>query len=116
MTGRFSPQFVEDLLSRVDIVDLIDSRISLKPSGANFVACCPFHSEKTPSFTVSRTKQFYHCFGCGAHGDAIAFLMAFDRLAFPEAITSLAQSAGSDSATHRPAGTAFPTIGTAPTC
>ena len=94
MAGRFSPQFLEDLLARIDIVDLIDSRIGLKASGANFIACCPFHTEKTPSFTVNRTKQFYHCFGCGVHGDAIAFLMAFERLAFPEAVASLAQSAG----------------------
>ncbi|MBM4200607.1 MAG: DNA primase [Gammaproteobacteria bacterium] len=94
MAGRFTPQFLEDLLSRIDIIDLIDARVTLKSSGANFVACCPFHTEKTPSFTVSRTKQFYHCFGCGAHGDAIAFVMAFDRLSFPEAVASLAQTAG----------------------
>lgn len=94
MAGRFSPQFLEDLLARIDIVDLIDSRVSLKASGTNFTACCPFHTEKTPSFTVNRPKQFYHCFGCGVHGDAIAFLMAFERLSFPEAVASLAHSAG----------------------
>ena len=71
--------FIQTLLSRVDIVEVIDRYVPLKKAGANYVACCPFHSEKTPSFTVSPTKQFYHCFGCGAHGTAIGFLMEHAR-------------------------------------
>ena len=67
--------FIQELLSRIDVVDVIDKRIPLKKAGANFVACCPFHQEKTPSFTVSPSKQFYHCFGCGEHGSAISFLI-----------------------------------------
>ena len=70
-----SQSFIQDLLSRVDVVDVIEREVPLKKAGANYAACCPFHSEKTPSFTVSPTKQFYHCFGCGAHGSAIGFLM-----------------------------------------
>ena len=69
--------FIQTLLSRVDIVDVIDRLVPLKKTGANYSACCPFHSEKTASFTVSPTKQFYHCFGCGAHGTAISFLMEY---------------------------------------
>jgi len=94
MAGRFSQEFLDTLLARIDIVDLIAARVSLKKSGGNYVACCPFHSEKTPSFAVSRPRQFYHCFGCGTHGDAIAFVMAFDRLGFPEAVLALAESVG----------------------
>src|SRR6478752_4661183 len=86
--------FVQELLGRVDIVDVIESYLPLKRAGANLVACCPFHSEKTPSFTVSPTKQFYHCFGCGAHGTAIGFLMEHDGKSFPEAIEALARDAG----------------------
>jgi len=86
--------FIQDLLARVDIVDLIDRHVRLKKAGANYSACCPFHSEKTPSFTVSQTKQFYHCFGCGAHGTAIGFLMEFQGLGFVEAIRELASSIG----------------------
>jgi DNA primase len=94
MAQRFSEQFLADLLARIDIVDLVDARVPLKRSGGNFKACCPFHSEKTPSFNVSRSKQFYHCFGCGAHGDAIDFLRNFDRLDFAEAVVALAESVG----------------------
>jgi DNA primase len=95
MAGRFNQAFLDDLLSRIDIVELIDARVPLKRSGgSNYVACCPFHNEKTPSFNVSRPKQFYHCFGCGTSGDAIGFVMAFDRLAFPEAVARLAESVG----------------------
>ena len=65
--------FINELLNRIDVVDIIDKRVPLKKTGANFVACCPFHQEKTPSFSVSPSKQFYHCFGCGAHGSAISF-------------------------------------------
>ena len=86
--------FIQTLLARVDIVDVIDRIVPLKKAGANFQACCPFHSEKTPSFTVSPTKQFYHCFGCGAHGTAIGFLMEHDGKSFPEAIETLARDAG----------------------
>jgi DNA primase len=86
--------FIQTLLGRVDIVDVIDRSVPLKKAGANYQACCPFHSEKTPSFTVSPTKQFYHCFGCGAHGTAIGFLMEHDGKSFPEAVESLARDAG----------------------
>lgn len=83
-------QFIDDLLARADIVELIDSRVPLKKAGKNYQACCPFHTEKSPSFSVSQDKQFYHCFGCGEHGNAISFLMEFDRLEFPDAIEELA--------------------------
>ncbi|MDR2637231.1 MAG: DNA primase [Zoogloeaceae bacterium] len=86
--------FIQDLLTRVDIVDLIDRYVHLKKAGANYAACCPFHSEKTPSFTVSPSKQFYHCFGCGAHGTAIGFLMEYQGLGFVEAVKELAASVG----------------------
>jgi DNA primase len=86
--------FIQTLLSRVDIVDVIDRYVPLKKTGANFSACCPFHSEKTPSFTVSPTKQFYHCFGCGAHGTAIGFLMEYGGKSFPDAVEELARDAG----------------------
>jgi DNA primase len=86
--------FIQSLLGRVDIVDVVDRYVKLKKAGANFQACCPFHNEKTPSFTVSPTKQFYHCFGCGAHGNAIGFLMEYSGLAYPEAIRSLAETVG----------------------
>jgi DNA primase len=83
-------QFIDDLLARADIVELIDSRVPLKKAGKNYQACCPFHNEKSPSFSVSQEKQFYHCFGCGEHGNAITFLMEFDRLDFPDAVEELA--------------------------
>src|SRR5207249_8133815 len=86
--------FIQTLLSRVDIVEVIDRVVPLKKAGANYAACCPFHSEKTPSFTVSPTKQFYHCFGCGAHGTAIGFLMEYAAKSFPEAVEELARDAG----------------------
>jgi DNA primase len=88
------PSFVQDLLARVDIVDVIDPLVPLKRAGANLVACCPFHSEKTPSFTVSATKQFYHCFGCGAHGSAVGFLMEHLGMGFVDAIKDLAGRVG----------------------
>ena len=74
--------FIEDLLARVDVVDVVESYVPLKRSGSNFSARCPFHNEKSPSFTVSQTKQFYHCFGCGAHGTAISFLMEYQGMGF----------------------------------
>lgn len=86
--------FIQELLSRVDIVDVIEHYVPLKKAGANYQACCPFHSEKTPSFTVSPTKQFYHCFGCGAHGSAITFLMQYSGLSFVEAVETLAGQLG----------------------
>jgi DNA primase len=86
--------FIDTLLARVDIVDLIDRRVPLKKAGQNYQACCPFHSEKTPSFTVSPTKQFYHCFGCGAHGTALGFLMEYEHMGFPDAVAALAQDVG----------------------
>ncbi|PZD57494.1 DNA primase, partial [Pantoea ananatis] len=87
---------INDLLARTDIVELIDARVKLKKQGKNYHACCPFHNEKTPSFTVNGEKQFYHCFGCGAHGNAIDFLMNYDRLEFVESIEELATSHGLD--------------------
>ena len=86
--------FKQDLLNRVDIVDLIERYVPLKKGGSNYMACCPFHNEKSPSFTVSQTKQFYHCFGCGAHGNAISFLMEYSGLGYIEAVKDLADSAG----------------------
>jgi len=86
--------FINDLLARCDLVELIDARVPLRKKGNNYSACCPFHNEKTPSFTVSPTKQFYHCFGCGAHGNAISFYMDYDRLSFVEAIEQLANHLG----------------------
>lgn len=94
MAGRIPRIFINDLLARTDIVDLVDARVKLKKQGKNHHACCPFHNEKTPSFTVNEQKQFYHCFGCGAHGNAIDFLMNFDRLDFVETIEELATMHG----------------------
>ncbi len=94
MAGNIPQPFIDDLLQRVDIVELIQGRVPLKKAGHEYQACCPFHTEKTPSFTVSPKKQFYHCFGCGAHGSAIGFLMAYDRFSFPEAIEELATQQG----------------------
>ncbi|MDO6506185.1 DNA primase [Colwellia sp. 4_MG-2023] len=94
MLGRIPRQFIDDLLARADIVELIDGRVPLKKAGKNYQACCPFHNEKSPSFTVSQDKQFYHCFGCGEHGNAISFLMEFDRLDFVDAIEELASHCG----------------------
>jgi len=86
--------FIQELINRVDIVDVIDKSVPLKKAGANYSACCPFHNEKSPSFTVSPTKQFYHCFGCGAHGTAISFLMEYQGLSFVEAVHELAKMTG----------------------
>lgn len=94
MAGRIPRHFIDDLLARTDIVDVIDSLLPLKKKGANYSACCPFHNEKTPSFTVSQDKQFFHCFGCGVSGSAISFLMDFSHLDFVEAIEELASRAG----------------------
>jgi len=94
MAGKIPQQFIDELLARVDIVDLIDASVPLKKAGRNHSACCPFHDEKTPSFTVSQDKQFYHCFGCGAHGTAIGFLMEYERLDFLDAVRDLAAHVG----------------------
>ena len=94
MAGRIPQSFIDELIARADIVEIIGARLSLKKSGREFKACCPFHSEKTPSFWVSPDKQFYHCFGCGAHGTAVGFLMEYEKLSFVEAIEDLAQRAG----------------------
>ncbi|GMQ47652.1 DNA primase [Vibrio sp. 10N] len=96
MAGIIPRSFIDDLLARLDIVDVIDTRVKLKKQGKNYGACCPFHNEKTPSFSVSQEKQFYHCFGCGVHGNAIDFLMEYERLEFVEAIEELASSLGLD--------------------
>ncbi len=89
-----SQSFIQELLDRVDIADVIERNVPLRKAGANYTACCPFHSEKTPSFTVSPSKQFYHCFGCGAHGSAISFLMEYSGMNFVEAVTDLASRVG----------------------
>ncbi|MFC1234690.1 DNA primase [Vibrio sp. F74] len=94
MAGHIPRHFIDDLLARVDIVDIVDSRVKLKKKGKNYGACCPFHNEKTPSFSVSQEKQFYHCFGCGVHGNSIDFVMEFDRLDFVEAIDEIASGLG----------------------
>jgi DNA primase len=94
MAGRIPQNFIDDLLNRADIVEVIDRRVPLKKSGKNYSACCPFHDEKTPSFSVSPDKQFYYCFGCGAGGNALGFLMEYERLDFPRAIEVLADSLG----------------------
>lgn len=96
MSGRIPRQFIDDLLVRVDIVDLIDTHVPLKKTGNNFVARCPFHNEKTPSFSVNRIRQMYHCFGCGASGNAISFLMDYSHLGFVEAVEDLAAFVGID--------------------
>lgn len=95
-TGRIPKSFIDDLLVRVDIVDLIDSHVPLKKTGNNFVARCPFHTEKTPSFSVNRSRQMYHCFGCGASGNAIGFLINYSHLSFVEAVEDLAAFIGVD--------------------
>ena len=92
--------FIDELLSRVDIVDVVGKSVTLKKTGSNLQGLCPFHQEKSPSFSVSETKQFYHCFGCGAHGSAISFLMEYAGLTFTDAVEELAQGVGPVSYTH----------------
>ena len=92
--GLIPASFIDELMARTDIVEVINARVPLKKAGREYKACCPFHGEKTPSFTVSPTKQFYHCFGCGAHGTALGFLMDYEHLGFPEAVEELASLAG----------------------
>lgn len=90
MKGRIPQNFIDDLIARADIVDVVNARVPLKKKGREYSACCPFHNEKTPSFTVSQNKQFYHCFGCGAHGTALGFLMEYENLDFVDAVEALA--------------------------
>lgn len=94
MAGRIPQAFLDDLIDRIDIVDVVDHRVKLKKSGKNYSACCPFHDEKSPSFTVSPDKQFYYCFGCGASGNALGFIMEYEHLEFPSAVEELAKLAG----------------------
>jgi len=94
MPGRIPQDFIDDLINRLDIVEVVDERVKLKRSGKNYMACCPFHEEKTPSFTVSPDKQFYYCFGCGATGTALGFVMEYDRVGFVDAVETLARRAG----------------------
>lgn len=94
MNGRIPQHFIDDLISRADIVEVLGRRIQLRKAGKEYKACCPFHDEKTPSFTVSPAKGFYHCFGCGAHGTALGFLMDYDHMSFVDAVESLASSMG----------------------
>ena len=94
MAGLIPQDFIDDLIARADVVDIIGRRIALKKAGREYKACCPFHDEKSPSFTVSSVKGFYHCFGCGAHGTAIGFLMEYDHMSFVDAIESLASTMG----------------------
>jgi DNA primase len=94
MTGRIPQAFIDEIVARSDIVDIIGARLPLKKSGREFKACCPFHNEKSPSFWVSPDKQFYHCFGCGAHGTVVGFLMQYEKLGFLDAVADLAQRAG----------------------
>jgi DNA primase len=94
MTGRIPDSFLDELVSRSDIVDVISARVPLKKAGREYKACCPFHNEKSPSFSVSAEKQFYHCFGCGAHGTVIGFLMQYEKMEFLDAVADLAQRAG----------------------
>ncbi len=96
MAGRIPQHFIDELLARADIVEVINSRTPLKKAGREYKACCPFHDEKSPSFTVSPGKQFYHCFGCGAHGTALGFLMEHDHMSFVEAVEELAAMSGLD--------------------
>jgi len=94
MAGQIPQRFIDDLLGRVDVVEVVGERVQLKKAGRNYSGLCPFHQEKTPSFTVSADKQFYHCFGCGANGNALRFLMEYDKLPFPEAVEHLAGRLG----------------------
>src|ERR1700721_1482249 len=94
MAGRIPQAFIDEIVARSDIVEIIGARVPLKKAGREFKACCPFHNEKSPSFWVSPDKQFYHCFGCGAHGTVVGFLMQYEKLGFLDAVADLAQRAG----------------------
>ncbi|MGI9309801.1 MAG: CHC2 zinc finger domain-containing protein, partial [Gammaproteobacteria bacterium] len=112
MAGRIPADCIDDLINRADIVDLIGTRAKLSKAGREYKACCPFHNEKTPSFTVSPDKGFYHCFGCGAHGTALGFLMEYDRLDFVDAVEELASIIGVE--VPREAGSTSPSTPSAP--
>src|SRR6201996_5532321 len=94
MAGRIPQAFIDEIVARSDIVEIIGARVQLKKGGREYKACCPFHNEKSPSFWVSPDKQFYHCFGCGAHGTVIGFLMQYEKMDFVDAVADLAQRAG----------------------
>src|ERR1700723_1029742 len=94
MAGRIPQAFIDEVVARSDIVEIIGARVPLKKAGREFKACCPFHNEKSPSFWVSPAKQFYHCFGCGVHGTVIGFLMQYEKMEFLDAVADLAQRAG----------------------
>ena len=94
MAGKIPQSFIDDLLARINVLDIVESRVKLKRAGKNYSGLCPFHKEKSPSFTVNNEKQFYYCFGCGAGGNALGFIMEHDRLSFPEAVEELAKLAG----------------------
>src|SRR5882672_1213496 len=94
MAGRIPQPFIDEVVARSDIVEVVGARVPLKKAGREFKACCPFHNEKSPSFWVSPDKQFYHCFGCGAHGTVIGFLMQYEKMEFIDAVADLAQRAG----------------------
>ena len=94
MTGRIPQEFINDILARVDIIDIIQSRMKITKRGQNHHGLCPFHQEKTPSFTANQNKQFYYCFGCSASGNALGFVMKYDQLSFREAVEQLANKAG----------------------
>ena len=94
MAGLIPQTFIDDLLDRVDIVDVVNSRVQLKKAGKNYKACCPFHEEKSPSFTVAQDKQFYYCFGCGAGGNSVGFIMDYENIDFPAAVETLAAMVG----------------------
>ncbi len=99
--GRIPQSFIDELIARANIVEVIGLRVPLKKAGREYKACCPFHDEKTPSFWVSPEKQFYHCFGCGAHGTALRFLMEHDRMAVPRGRRGAGRSAGPGGAARR---------------
>src|ERR1700758_3644165 len=96
MAGRIPQTFIDEVVARSDIVEIIGARVPLKKAGREFKACCPFHNEKSASFWVSPEKQFYHCFGCGAHGTVLRFLMEHDHMPFPEAVEEPAPGLGLD--------------------
>src|SRR5690606_7335458 len=110
MAGRIPRAFIDDLIARTDLVELVGARVALKRAGREYKANCPFHNEKTPSFWVNPVKQFYHCFGCGAHGTAIDFLMNYDRMSFVEAVEDLAQRLGVDVPREAGAAPAAPSV------
>ena len=94
MAGRIPQNFIDEVLRRIDLVDLINGHVRLKKTGKNYSACCPFHNEKSPSFSVNREKQFYHCFGCGASGNALSFVMQYEHREFMDGLEYLAQKVG----------------------